>query len=59
MKRDRQIELMTSAEDRTVGHLKVWIARDPAVKEALQHQNRHRVEVVNTNAAPERLTARA
>ena len=39
MNRDRQIELMKTAEERTIGYLRNWL-KNPAVKAALHRQNR-------------------
>ena len=39
MNRDRQIELMKTAEERTTGYLRNWL-KNPAVKAALHRQNR-------------------
>jgi hypothetical protein len=40
MDRERQIELIKSAEERAVGYLRAWIARDPAVKAELHKSRR-------------------
>ena len=39
MKRETQIELMNSAEERTLGYLQTWM-ENPAFKEAVARQDR-------------------
>jgi hypothetical protein len=51
MDRERQIELMKSAEVRTEGYLRTWILRNPNVKAAL-HQNRRPKENGRPHSPP-------